>query len=506
MGCARIIAHGGRRASLVPMGVAHGLAIVLLIGSCGSAPRAEAQTITTPGPSQRESSGDSFDRTPENEPSAPPTARPKYQLTRWLEDWRALQDPAKRTDAFDPLKFIPLDASGRAHLTLSGQLREELYANDGSVLAGPGDTYGLHRIYLGVDLHVGQARIFAELANTLALDKRSPLAPVDEDRLDVQLLFADYRLDLGGDAQLIGRIGRQEFAFDPTQRFVGTREGPNNRQAFDAVRVNLKAKSFYVSAFASRPVVYRPGAFDDPRNRDVSFSGVYATHSAGGQTQSLYVLGYGNDVARFGAVTGRERRTAVGARLAGRAGGIDYDLEGMLQRGTFVGARIRAWGVGSVAGYTFAKVAWAPRLGVQVDIASGDRDTTDGRVGTFNPLFFKGGYFLEAPIASFANIRHLKGSISLRPGCSSSVSFAHGDFAKLVSTDAVYANPVSALTATRAMTGRHVGGYLQAVGSRQFGPHFSLSFEADRFRRSAAFRDVGGRDVSLLKVTANFLF
>ena len=56
------------------------------------------------------------------------------------------------------------------------------------------------------------------------------------------------------------------------------------------------------------------------------------------------------------------------------------------------------------------------------------------------------------------------------------------------------------------MTGRHVGGYLQAVGSRQFGPRFSLSFEGDRFRRSAAFRDVGGRDVSLLKVTANFLF
>ena len=384
MDCARIIARGGRRrGSRMPKGRAHSLAVVLLLVSCSYAPSAVAQTVTTPGPSQRESSGESFDRTPENEPSAPPTARPKYQLTRWLEDWRALQDPAKRTDAFDPLKFIPLDTAGRTHLTLSGQLREELYANDGSVLSGPGDAYGLHRIYLGADLHVGQARVFAELANTLALDKRSPLLPVDEDRLDLQLLFADYRLDLGGDAQLIGRVGRQEFAFDPTQRFVGTREGPNNRQAFDAVRVNLKAKSLYVSAFASRPVVYRPGGLDDTRNRDVSFSGVYVTHSASGQTQSRYVFGYGNDAARFGAVTGRERRTAVGARLAGRADGVDYDLEGMLQRGTFAGARIRAWGIGSVAGYTFAKVAWAPRLGVQLDLASGDRDPADGTVGTF---------------------------------------------------------------------------------------------------------------------------
>lgn len=467
---------------------------------------ASSQTVPTPGPAQRESSGDAFDRTPENEPSAPPATRPKYQLTRWLEDWRALQDPAKRTDAFDPLKYISLDRSGVAHLTLSGQWREELYSNDGGILSASGDTYGLHRIYLGADLHVGQARVFAELADTLAIGKSRPLAPTDEDRLDLQLLFADYRIDLGGGAQLIGRVGRQELAFDPTQRFVGTREGPNNRQAFDAVRVNLKAKGLYVSAFASRPVTYRPGVLDDPRNRDVSFSGVYVTRAGGGQTQSLYVYGYGNDAARFGTVVGRERRTAVGLRLAGRTGPFDYDVEGMRQTGAFAGARIRAWGVGSLAGVTLKGLPMAPRLGIQADFASGDSDPADGRVGTFNPLFFKGGYFLEAPISSFANVRHLKGSLSVKPGETSDFSLAYGDFAKLSLADALYANPLVALAPTRSMRGRRVGGYLQLVGSRRFGPHFSLSFEGDRFRRSQSFADVGGRDVNLLKVTANFLF
>ena len=465
-----------------------------------------AQTTVTPGPSQREGSGDDFDRTPENEPSPPPTARPKFQLARWLEDWRALADTKLRTDPLDPLKYIPLDSGGRAHLTLSGQLREELYSNDGGVLSPAGDTYGLHRIYLGADLHVGQARIFAELTDTLAIGKSRPLSPTDEDRLDLQLLFADYRIDVGDGAQLIGRVGRQEFAFDPTQRFVGTREGPNNRQAFDAVRINLKARGMYVSAFASRPVVYRPGSFDDPRNRDVTFKGIYVTRSAAGQTQSLYVYGYGNDAARFGALAGRERRTALGARLAGRVGGFDYDVEGMRQTGTFAGLPIRAWGIGSVAGYTFAKVPLAPRLGLQADFASGDGNSADGRVGTFNPLFFKGGYFLEAPIASFANVRHLKGSLSLRPDKASTLSLSYGDFAKLRLGDALYANPLAALAPTRTMAGRRVGGYLQLVGSRQFGPHFSLSFEGDRFRPSDAFSAVGGRKVNLLKVTANFLF
>lgn len=467
---------------------------------------AAAQEAVTPGPAQRESSGESFDRTPENEPSPAPATRPKYQLTRWLEDWRALEDPARRTDPFDPLKYIALDGAGLAHLTLSGQLREEFYANDGGTFSPRGDAYGLHRLYLGADLHVGQARVFAELADTLALGKSRPLGPTDEDRLDLQLLFADYRLDLGGGAQLIGRVGRQEFAFDPTQRFVGVREGPNNRQAFDAVRVNLKARTVYVSAFASRPVTYRPGAFDDPRDRDVAFSGVYATHAAGGHTQSLYLYGYRDDAARFGAATGRERRTALGARLAGRLHGLDYDLEGMRQSGSFAGMPIRAWGVGSVAGFTFATLLWAPRVGVQVDLASGDRDAADGRVGTFNPLFFKGGYFLEAPISSFANVRHLKGSVSVRPEKASTLSLAYGDFAKLRLGDALYANPLVALAPTRAMQGRRVGGYLQLVGSRQFGPHVSLSLEGDRFVRSDSLAAVGGRDVSLGKLTLNLLF
>lgn len=495
----RSVLPGGRHATRSAW-----LGTGLLAVACSTS--ALAQTRPTPGPAQRESSGEAFDRTPENEPSPAPSKRPAYQLTRWLEDWRALADPAKRVDAFDSLKFIALYPSGLAHLTLSGQLREEIYANDGSVLSSRGDTYGLHRLYLGADLHVGQARVFAELADTLAIGKARPLAPTDEDRLDLQLLFADYRLDLAGGAQLIGRVGRQEFAFDPTQRFVGTREGPNNRQAFDAVRVNLKARTVYVSAFAARPVVYRPGVLDDPRNHGVAFRGVYATHAAAGQTQSVYLYGYDNDAARFGAVTARERRTALGARLAGRAGPIDYDVEGMRQTGSFAGMPIRAWAVGSLAGYTVQGVPWAPRLGLQVDLASGDGDASDGRLTTFNPLFFKGGYFLEAPIASFANIRHLKGSLSVRPGASSSLSVAYGDFSKLRLGDAVYANPLVALAPTRGMRGRQVGGYLQLVGSRQFGGHFSLSLEADRFAGSQVLHQVGGRDVDLLRVTANFLF
>ena len=468
--------------------------------------RAQAQDRPdTPGPAQRESSGDALLRVVENEPEPPPAARPKFQLTRWLEDWRALADPAKRTDPFDPLKYVPLGSSGDAHLTLSGQLREDLVLQDGTLFTPARDGYGLHRIYLGADLHVGQFRVFGELADTLAVGKAGPLAPTDKDKLDVQLLFADHRLDVGK-AQVIARVGRQEFAFDPTQRFVGVREGPNNRQAFDAVRVNLKAAGLYVSAFVSRPVVYSPGVFDDPRNHAVTFDGVYATRSAKGQTQSLYVYRYRNDAARFGTVAGREDRTAIGARLAGKVSGFDYDVEGMWQTGSVGGAPIRAWGVGAIAGYTLSGIPLAPRLGVQADFASGDGDPSDGRVGTFNPLFFKGAYFTEAPLASFANIRHLKASLSLRPSKADTLSLSYADLSKLRSADVVYAAPLVPLASTRLMSGRHFGDYAQLVASHQFGTHFSVSAEATRFWRSGALAAVGGRDLNYGKLTLNFLF
>ena len=65
----------------------------------------------------------------------------------------------------------------------------------------------------------------------------------------------------------------------------------------------------------------------------------------------------------------------------------------MLQRGSVGSKTIRAWAGGSRTGYTFDTLAWKPRIGLQLDIASGDRKAHDGRVGTFNPLFPNGYYF-----------------------------------------------------------------------------------------------------------------
>lgn len=466
---------------------------------------AQEHASITPGPADRESSGDHYDRTPEGGTAAPTSQRPVYKLARWLEDWRPLDDKALRTDPFDPIKYVALTADDRAHLTLSGQLREEAVGQSGTLFSDGGDLWGLHRLYLGADLHFGDARVFAELGNAVAIGRKEGPGPTDENRLDLQLAFADVRFDAGG-VEWVARVGRQELAFDPTQRFVGVREGPNLRQAFDAARLNARVGKVHVSAFAGRPVLYRPDVFDDAANEESAFRGIYAARTAGQLWTSLYVYGYRRDAARFGAIAGTERRTAWGARIANRIGHFDFDAEAMIQRGSVGGASVRAWGIASIAGWTFHELAWAPRAGVQIDLASGDTDPGDSRVETFNPLFYKGNYFTEAPIGSLANVRHLKLSLSARPSKATTMSISVADLARMTHDDLVYLAPLIPQPKSANAADKHIGIYAQGIVSRQFGPHLSVSLEAAHFESGRGMRNVGGRDVDFAKMTANFLF
>src|SRR5205085_12550330 len=61
---------------------------------------------------------------------------PVYQRFRYDEDYTYLRDPAKRTDFFDPIKYIPLNSDrgggGDWYLSFGGEAREryEMYNNN----------------------------------------------------------------------------------------------------------------------------------------------------------------------------------------------------------------------------------------------------------------------------------------------------------------------------------------------------------------------------------------
>ena len=202
------------------------------------------------------------------QPDAPP-----FQLTRYDEDYAPLADPDRRIGAYERVKYIPLAQD--AFLSLGGEFRlrvDTLHAARFGIGA-PSDDYALERMLLHADLHLGShLRAFVQGIHADVIGKR-PVSAIDVDRADLENAFVDV-MPVNG---LTLRAGRQELTFNPTQRFVAVREGPNVRQAFDGFRAGWVGSRVRIDAFALRPVVDRAGDFDDSRDRTQLFYGGYGS-------------------------------------------------------------------------------------------------------------------------------------------------------------------------------------------------------------------------------------
>lgn len=406
----------------------------------------------------------------------------------------------------DVLRYIPV--GGDAYLTLGGEARLRIDAIDAprfGVAGEQADTYGLVRGLFSADLHLNdRVRFYGELGWHRDVDKTDAPALTDRDGLDAQVAFVDVTPDADRLWRL--RLGRQELMLSPTQRFVSVREGPNIRQSFDGLRVTRQTKGLRLDAFYVTPVTVARGAFNDPSNRAQHFYGVYAAGRLATRLNlDVYALELDRDGARFGAVTGDERRRSLGARLAGQVGAADFEAEGMIQRGAFTGQKIRAWGGSVGGGYTLA-APWKPRIGLRLDAGSGDKDPNDGRLQTFNPLFPKGAYFNESGLTSWSNLVAIRPSLGLSPTKAISLEVSYLDRARQTGGDAVYLQPSVVLPGSLASRAKAVGHALQVDASWQATRNVKLQVEALRQEVDAAVKAAGGRDGDFVMAIVQYRF
>src|SRR6202171_4742426 len=128
----------------------------------------------------------------------PTSSRPAYAPERYDEDWSFLRDPSKRTDFFDPIKWIPLRKKGSWFLTLGGELRErfqDIRNSEVGFTTPPNDRHGSHRTCLIADTPLGpHFRTFVELVNGEIIGAITNPPPAEQDPLDLQQAFADLIL------------------------------------------------------------------------------------------------------------------------------------------------------------------------------------------------------------------------------------------------------------------------------------------------------------------------
>lgn len=411
-----------------------------------------------------------------------------------------------------PLKRVSLNDRGDVYLSLGGQLREryEYYSEPFFGLRGVHeDDYLLHRVLLSVDLHAGeQFRLYLQLGSHLEAGKRAPRSPTDVDELDIQQAFLDLSFPFDREVELTFRAGRQELVFG-SARLVGTRDGPNVRRSFDGVRLTFSHPHVTLDAVATRTVRLKEGVFDDEPEKDEAFWGIYGVMPLRALPDGhldFYYLGLERDGAPFEQGVADELRHSFGARLWGNPGAWDYNYEAVIQSGSFGEAGILAWTVATDTSYTFRSLAFKPRIGLKADIASGDSDPRDNRLGTFNALFPKQPYFSEASLLAPANLIDLHPTLTLQ--LTEKVSFTTDVdfFWKHQVDDAIYAPPGRPLIRAGRSQARFTGSQVNAGVQWQLRRHLTIAFYYSHFFAGPAVSNGGGRDVDFVGswITFNF--
>ncbi len=466
-----------------------------------------------------------------NAPTPPATATvpappPPFRLFRYDEDYAYLADPARRTGPLDAIKYIPLDDEDAAVLSFGGEARSRYEYSSAPVfgLRAPGhDDFFLQRFLLQSDLQLGDrdglnGRAFVQLLSGLVAGEEFPKPGNQDNALDVQQAFGEISFGdtrpaaINSDATAFRlRAGRQEMGFG-SFRLVTTREPTNARLAFDGARATFNIQRMTFDAFLVRPTDQKIGLFNDGQDDNTTFWGLYSAFPMATDRSlvlDIYYLGLNRENTRFASGVGDELRHSLGARLSGKAHGWDHDTEAVFQFGTFDqpgrSQDILAWTIASNTGYTFEYVAWKPRIGLKLNAASGDDDPTDGRLGTFNPLFPRNNYFSDANLLAPYNFFDMHPTLTLRPTDSLTVTAGWDAFFRYSTDDAVF-SPTGIVIPATASDGRFVGSTLTLAADWAINRHLTLSASYAHFFRGEVVRDAGGKDVDYFGVwlTAKF--
>jgi Alginate export len=321
----------------------------------------------------------------------------EFKNLRFDEDFSYLEggDGTYESDRSDPLKNNPdkpftIDLGGDWRYDVGGEFRMRWELRENQAFGASrrtSDGRQLYRWLLHTDVRYRDLfRVFAQGIVAHVEEDDTPFqVGVSENIGDLQQLFLDFRFGEGSPYVL--RVGRQELLFG-TERFVSPFEWGNARRRFDGVRLMYEGDLWNVDAFYVKPVVIDRANGDD-FNEEFDFWGLYTTYN-GWENRGidLYFFAIDNtqDTVNPNGNVGDQSIFTVGSRYWGETGAWDYELEADYQWGTWAGDDVKAWSVAFAGGYTFDQ-SCEPRLGFGFDWASGDKNSRDGDVETFNQMF-----------------------------------------------------------------------------------------------------------------------
>jgi hypothetical protein len=385
---------------------------------------------------------------------------PAFKSLRYEEDYSFLKNDSSK-NWYTRTKYNPLSKTYKIYISIGGEIRYQYlwFKNeDWGDAAKDNNGYILTRYLAHADLHLGKYfRTFAQLQSSFANGKISP-SPVDENQLDIHQAFFDVIIPFNKVNKLVVRFGRQEMIFG-SQRLVAVRDGPNNRQSFDAAKLIYLNKRLKSDLFYAHYVKAKAAIFDDGFNKNTKFWGSYTVVSRIPLIQNidLYYLGIMKASTGFDDGKAKELRHSTGSRIWGNVKNFRYDIEGLYQFGKFGDKNITAWTASLNTGYRFSKVKLKPELGLKAELISGDKFYDDKKLQTFNPLFPKGNYFGLAAFIGPANLVDLHPSISLELLKMLTLNLDYDAFWRYSKNDGIYTPNVSLIYSGKNVPDKFIG-------------------------------------------------
>ncbi|GAB3045615.1 alginate export family protein [Stenotrophomonas tumulicola] len=440
---------------------------------------------------------------------APPPGQP-VQLIAWLNDYSYLQDPKNRTGAgWERLSYIPLGNDPSHFLSIGGEARYYAqYWEHVTLGVRPDDRNDSveQRLRLYGDLHWGpNLRAFVELGDNWEFGAEFP-TPNNFDSVDVSQAFLDLSFNAGGN-RFTFRPGRFQMPLG-NGIMMGTRDGTNVRYTYNGLRAWMTTVGGNrLDVFAVRPMAVGRGSFDNDDDNSRDFSGAYFAHPTGkGSGVDVYFYNMGHDRVEFPGLIGAQRRQSYGARMFGKPGHWDYDLEGVLQRGRYAGEDIRAWGVISNGGFTFSNTRFTPRLGARFNAFSGDDEPGRGRLGTFEAPFPRTALHTDAGLFVFMNLVNFAPSIAFQ--FTPKVRFSAGlDFLWRESTqDAIYYGGSGRPLATPTTRDRHVATSVDLQLDYQVNRNLNFHLFTSHIEAGSALLAAGGATTDYVGIWGQYRF
>lgn len=359
-------------------------------------------------------------------------------------------DAATQTKAQAPLR----------RLALSVQYRGRLEGTSGlGVVGGADDAYYLNRLRLDARAQAAPwLALFGQVQDARVAGYALGPAPT------VHVNHADLRqgyVEVGraGSPGVLVRVGRQDISLGE-QRLLGGLDWTNTARAFDAVRATLTRPGLRADVFVAAVVVPAPRRADRRRTDERLYAAYLALDQAvpRGLLEPYLVVKDMDEAIGERGDRGDGRTVTIGFRSAGTLrGGVDYSLEHAWQRGWLASDRVSARAGHVRAGWRPGGVPWALRLVGEVNHASGDRASGDGRRGTFDQLYpTNHAKYGIADIMGWRNMRDAMAGVDLRPHPRVTLTADVHGLWLATTNDGLYAAGGGRLLLNRAATSRRV--------------------------------------------------